>query len=325
MAQRLTLDQQIEALNALESAPLSEETLAQLRKAIEGAQSLLAARAAGIIGRRGLSDFADALSQAFHRFLENPAKSDKGCVAKTAITEALNRLQSRDSEVFLLGIRHTQMEPTWGGQQDTADQLRSHCAAALVRLGHPRMFHELASLLMDREAHPRRAAVEALASLSCKESELLLRMKVLAGDEKADVIVECLSALMGIDPDESLDFVAGYIDSGNPLVAEGAAMALGESHRLEAFEVLRRAWENSIQSDFKKLLLAPIAQIRREESFEFLVQVVEEEHKALAMEALDALTLYASGDDARRRRVEQAVDARDDRELKAVFEKEFRQ
>ncbi|MCX7015510.1 MAG: HEAT repeat domain-containing protein [Candidatus Sumerlaeota bacterium] len=323
MAKRLSLDQQIEALNALEEAPLSEETLARLRKAVEGAQALLAARAAGIIGRRGLSDLTDALIQAFHRFLQDPAKSDKGCVAKTAIAEALNRLQSRDAEVFLVGVRHTQMEPSWGGPQDTADQLRSHCAAALVRLGHPRMFHELASLLMDREAHPRRSAVEALSSLPRRESELLLRMKILAGDEKPDVIVESLSALMGIAPDDSLDFVARYLDSDNPLVAEGAAMALGESRGLEAFEILRQVWENSIDSEFKKRLLAPIAQIRREESFEFLVQVLEEEHKALAAEALDALALY-SADGARRRRVGQAVDVRDDRELKARFERKFK-
>ena len=51
---------------------------------------------------------------------------------KTAIVEALDHLESSDEELFLRGVRMTQLEPGWGGQHDTAAPVRSRCAFALA-------------------------------------------------------------------------------------------------------------------------------------------------------------------------------------------------
>src|SRR6266568_5965124 len=80
-----------------------------------------------------MSDLTCELLQAFGRFFENPVKTDPQCWAKNALSRALAALEYQESEIFLRGIRHIQMEPVWGGRSDTAGTLRATCALALVQ------------------------------------------------------------------------------------------------------------------------------------------------------------------------------------------------
>src|SRR4051812_8062530 len=106
-------------------ARMSDE---ELQKALKDKSNLILAKAAEQIAVRNLSNFSSDLAAAYHRFLEN----DKGCLAKTAIIKSLYELGISNEELYLQSIRHTQPEPTWGGQSDAAGQLRGYSALALV-------------------------------------------------------------------------------------------------------------------------------------------------------------------------------------------------
>src|ERR1041384_8340901 len=96
-------------------------------------------------------EFNADLIAAFHRFMINPEKTDKGCAAKTAVVKALLAADIDDDEVFRIGVRHVQLEPTWGGRSDTAAQLRALCGLGLVQVGSSEALIELAALLADKE------------------------------------------------------------------------------------------------------------------------------------------------------------------------------
>ena len=84
----------------------------------------------------------------------------------------------------------------------------------------------------------------------------MLRGKVLAGDEEAAVIGECFTALLSVQPDESIGFVARYLQHSDEELRELAALALGESRLPGALPHLEAAWTAVLLSDgFRRALL----------------------------------------------------------------------
>src|ERR687893_710751 len=131
MAGRESLDDKLAALRALRGQTLTDEQKAGLRKRIGDRANLVVAAAAAIAGENALVELAKDLEAGFDRFLVNPLKDDKLCRAKVAIVQALDRMEHREPDVFLKAARHVQLEPVWGGTEDSAPSLR---AAALVAL-----------------------------------------------------------------------------------------------------------------------------------------------------------------------------------------------
>jgi HEAT repeat protein len=313
-----TFDEQLAELRAIARGTITGEAVDRLRSTLGGNQCTLAAFAAQIAGHRRIADLAPDLVRAFDRFT---AGTDKGCQAKIAIAEALNRLDDRSDEVYLRGIRHVQMEPAFGGQIDVAADLRAACAVALANMQHPQAACELTSLLVDKEINPRRAAIKSLAHLGTESSELVIRLKALVGDPEPDVMGTCFTALMTSSPRTSVPFVGRFLDSPDSSVAEQAALALGQSHEAEAFELLRDAWENNLAPDFRRMLLLPISLLRRDDAFEFLISVVENGSPKLADALMSALAVYA--DDSSRRKIRDAVKRRVDQPITDAFTHEF--
>lgn len=319
---RQTLEQKLAELSMLASETLDAEAVDKLRKALAGASNILAARAAAIAAECGGVDLAPDLMIAFHRFMDDPVKRDKGCVAKRAIVEALFDLGIDDDEIYLDGARHFQLEPSYGAPVDTADRLRGLCCRGLARVGHPGLLFEVVALLNDPQPATRRDVVDMLGSLPRDESELLLRMKALAGDADVDVTADCLSALMRANARRSLSFVARFLDDDDPNLAEGAALALGESREAGALAALRRKWADCFDQHFRRRLLLPIALHRSDESFEFLLDVIREQTAPLAAEAVKAARVSAVGED-RLVRLREAVGERDEAAVSAVYREEF--
>lgn len=305
MPKSSSLEDQLAALNALRAAPLTVEAGEQLRRALAHKNSHLIAAAAEIVGEHELLDLEPDLVQTFTTLLSQPAKSDPGCCAKHALADALYRLEAAAEAVFLPGVRHVQMEPTWGGQADTAAALRGVCALGLVRMHHPRALLELARLLADPESDARIAAVRALGYAGDPASAPLLCFKALIGDERPEVIYECFLALLKLDAATALPFVADFLRRGDPALAESAALALGESRQAGAFPLLCAAWENTFDADLRRTLLLAIATLRTEPAIAYLLTIVRAEARVHADAALDALTMYQS-DPAIWRRVTQA-------------------
>ena len=247
MARSRKVEDALEALAELRRQPLSDATTASLRAALATKLSPVVAKAARIAGDLEIADLVPDLRGAFHRLLENPVKSDPGCAAKTEIASALYRMGAYEDALFLRGIRHVQREPVWGGTEDTACDLRSACAHALIRLNHPDAANEIAELLADHEAMARVGAARAIAYSELDRFAPLLRLKILAGDEP-QVTGECVLALLRIAPAASLEFCARLLEGGDPQRSESTALALGESRLRSALPLLRAWWQGSAQT-----------------------------------------------------------------------------
>jgi len=309
------LEQQLEELNRLRATPEAPEARAAIVRALESARAPLVEAAANIVANAELDGFEPALRDAFGRFVQQPAKSDPRCIAKTSTVRALYKLSARAFDVFLRGIRYVQSEPAWRGSHDTAAELRGLSALGLVRGGYPDMAVELAELLADREPMARLAAVQAIAySERCDFGLPLLRFKARVGDEEPKVTAACFSGLLALAPHGSLSFIESFLASDDEGTREAALLALGESRLPDALSVLRRVVQEPLSSEFRATALMAIALMRTDGAWNYLLEVVREEGPARARQALDALATYRR-EPSLRERMLSAVAARADDEL----------
>src|ERR1035438_1913723 len=265
-------DPTAEALSAL--AGVHDQTpdarRALLRKHLANRSNWVIAKAAKIAGEVRDEELAPDLVAAFHRLMADPVRLDKGCTALTEIAAALYSLDHYDPEVLLAGIRHVQMEGTFGPPSDAAVQLRSHCAMGLAQTRHPDATYALVKLLADPEPGARAGAARAIGTMTGEAATLLLRFKALIGDRESDVLAECFAGLLAVDAERSLEFVADFADNGDEEVAEAAILAIGESRTPQGVEWLKQRWERTVHGPIRKTLLLALATARIEPAIEFL-------------------------------------------------------
>lgn len=267
-------DAQLRALAALDGVEMDGEAWSLVRQSLTAKFNMVNARAAKIIGEKGDLSFEEPLQQLFERALINPVKSDPGCLTKLAVVEALDRLESQNTKLFLKAMGHVQLEPVWGSHEDTAGELRGRAFSALVTMGYANALFEGMPLLVDSEPESRQLAVAAYGHTDSREAELILRMKALSRDAEPRVTTECFSALMKLNGDRSLPFVEGYLDDGDPDVAAGAAVALGESRHPQAFKALKRVFQASRLPEVREAILMAMSLIRSEEANHFMVDLL---------------------------------------------------
>ena len=299
-----------------EASQRHDELVAALGRALARGGFSAVKRAAEIAAATPDTGMLADLEAAFERLLAMPAARDPGCLGKLAVACAMRTIGNARHELLVRGAHHVQMEPVWGKSIDTAGNLRGTCVTALVEGTYPGAMFEAVQLLVDPAPEARRHAVQAVAAAGRVESELLLRLKALHGDEDESIVADAVAALVRIDPDRSLGFVAGFLDSPSAMIREEAALALGESHLPEAFAILRDAWETASKQQGSGQLLLAIALHRSEEAFAFLVEMIESAHQSRALEALNALAIFRQ-DSARWEEVEAAVRRRRDSKLTA--------
>jgi hypothetical protein len=320
MPRQPPIEQQLLELSALRRDASSTTAREKLTSAISGKNNLLAARAAAIIEETRQADYLPALAAAFERFFTTG--TDKGCTAKQAIASAMYTLGHTDTAAFLRGIRHVQMEATYGGSVDAAAELRGTCALGLVRCGYRDVLLELAGLLMDKEQQPRQMAARAIAYAGSEEGAPLLRMKVLAGDRDADVTAECFNGLMKLTPAKSIEFLARFLDADDPATAESAALALGASRLPAAINVLMRQWTKQVRPEPRRPLLLAIAMTRQSAAIDFLMERVLDDSPGPAADAVASMEIYKH-DDAIRLRLAAIVRERDSAAITAAFNRAF--
>jgi len=318
MPARRNFDQKLDRILDLMQSDPSEKICEELLPVIRGRSNLLAAKAVNVAGSHRYAELIPDLISAFERFMEDPVETDKGCLAKIAIVEALIELGYREHELFLAGVRHVQMEPAWGDPVDTADPLRGRCAEGLVRAGYPEIMFELVRLLSDPQPRTRSDAVRIVASFGNETGQLLLRMKAFHGDPEPEILGDVLSSLMGMAPEGSLDFVLDFARRPDERIAQEAALALGTSRFPRALDCLLQLWDEAIRGDSKKMLLLPIALHRSDSAHDALLRIVREEPAAYAIAALDALKIYGEQSEGRER-IEAAVEARGEDEVRESF------
>lgn len=321
MAKAASIEDRLAELAALSKAPDTPETRKQLRTHLASKTSLVAAKAAEIVAHLEDPDFVPDLIVAFHRFMTDPAKTDKGCAAKNAIVKALLAAECDDEKLFLTGIRHVQLEPGWGGRADTAAPMRALCGLGLVQVGSPEATNELAALLADKEADARIGAARALGHCGPAAASLL-RFKVLSGDEEPAVIAECFNGLIVLSPSASFEFIAGFVDPRHPSLYEHAALALSESRLPGVFELLKEKSTATFDREFKQTMLLPMALTRSEAAPDFLISVLESGEIKMAGAAVAALSIYRE-DPTIRKRAEAAISGPNKAQLLAAFRRAF--
>lgn len=260
-----------------------------LRDALESPHARCVARGARIAGEQKLETLEAELRAAYDRLLEEPVQTDPGCVAKTAICEALRLVDHHDGEFFLDGIQYQQLEPVRGGSVDTADRLRATCGFALIQQSHPRALSELVDLLADPEKTARAGAARAIAHAGGETAELLLRMKLQAGDNDYEVLAECFAGLLRINPQENVARVAKYLDHHSVDISCEAALALGESRMTSAFPHLKAQAERRQTRDYERVLLLAIGLLGSSESVDYLLDIVAGRDTGAATTAIEAL------------------------------------
>jgi hypothetical protein len=317
-ASQSKVDRKMEALEALRAAPAVES----LRKALRDRSNYFVSKAAALAADLGMQELIPDLLEAFDRFMIDPVKSDPQCWAKNAIAMALKDLGYSDPGFFLRGIKHIQLEPVWGGMEDTAPTLRGASALALVTCPLPRLeiLECLADLLAADAAKTVRAdAAIAIAQLSGPDSALLLRFKALAGDREPEVVGQCLTSLLDISP-SYVPFVASFLDSKVEDVPHEAAAALGGSNDASAVAALAERYRARPDPILTRAILLSLAASRHADAADFLLEVIAKSEFDHAAHALQALAASRFRDDYRDRAAA-AVSLRADARLSVQFDK----
>jgi len=287
------IEAQIEQLSRLRGGPPSE-AVAPVRKALTDRVNLVVAKAATIAGELLIHEATPDLVRVFERLLEDPVKRDPQCWGKNAIAKALKELEHRESAVFLRGARHVQMEPVWGGQEDTAGTLRGICLLALVAcadLKREEILRHLVNGLTEAGPTVRVDAARAIAQMGGEEAALLLRLKARMGDREASVTGQALEGLLAVERKEALGFVAEFLSPAGGEIAEEAALALGASRMAAAVELLRDAWSRSRHPEFRGVVLRGLCISRDEQALGFLEELVKNGREQDAADARAALSL----------------------------------
>jgi hypothetical protein len=284
------MEGRLAAVRALHGQPVTPEVQAQLAQGLADRSNLVVAAAAELVAEAELPALVPALVAAFDRLMIDPVNSDKTCRGKIAIARALVVLDSDSARVFSTGLRHMQLEAAWGPPVDTAPELRAQCALGLVRSRHPDAAVLVAERLAD-PAHVTRAAVaQILVELQPATALPLLHYKVAIGDDEPQVIAACFASLLELEPEAAVPLAARYLDEHPGELAEAVALALGESRRREAFEVLRDWGDRVI--DERRVAFVALAMLRDDRAFDHLVEVVASGTAVSADLALAALAHF---------------------------------
>ena len=170
----------------------------------------------------------------------------------------------------------------------------------------------------------RIAAAMAMGAVGSEAAGLLLRLKARIGDRDPDVLSECLSGLLAVNPRENLPFVAGFLEPGNAAHCEAAALALGKSRLPEALDPLKACWPRLCMfSEVGQQVLLAIAMLRLPAAIDYLLELVASDSEKEAIAALSALKIH-NYDPRLRDRLAQVVRKTGSRTLQARFDRDFR-
>lgn len=275
MPGKKNFDAQLAILDQLRTQP-DEAAIAPLRGLLKHQNNYIVAKAADQVAQRHLAQLEPDLLTAFDRFFEDAEKRDPQCWAKNSISRALAALEYQEPAPFLRGLRHIQLEATWGGRSDTAGVLRGICGLALIQcrtIPETDLLRHLIDLLVDSDKTARSDAVRALEQIGSPVSSLLLRLRAQAGGEEPDILGVCYAAVLRIEGNSALPWAARFLAREDDAAGE-AALAIAATHSVEAFELLKQRWETTHDSWLRSVLLSAIALTRQTAAVEFLLGLI---------------------------------------------------
>jgi len=270
----------VAAIEGLDGADANtSEGRLRIEKALASKSNLVAAKAAKIADESRAKEFIPKLAAAFDRFLQ---KGDKGCAALNAIARALVNMDCEDDGLLRRGMKHVQIEPAWGGSEDVAAELRGICAMGFANTRALRKVRYLVDLLADREWPTRVGAARAMAAIGSEAAAAALRLKVLSGDRQPDVIVECLSGLIGIDGSDALPLADSIAACRDEALRDAAILAIGASRRDDAIELLKERYDRSVQKEVRECILLALRSARTDLGMKYFEELSKEKNRGTA-------------------------------------------
>lgn len=286
-----SIEDRLAEIEAARAEADSKAARASLRAALRSTSGVVIAAAAKVVHDCELDDLQAELAPAFVRLTERPLKRDPGCRGKTAIARVLYDVDRWEDDVFCTGVQWIQLEPVWGGREDSAAELRGICAFAYAANGHPDVLVVLAELLADRQRSARAAAARALGNAGRADAAALLRYKVLVGDEDAEVLTGCFASLLALDAEGSLPFVKRFLTAGDERREQAAVLALGESRTNGARALLTDWCDDQPLGDNLHVGYLALALLRDDAANDYLIALIAHAHPS-AIEAVRALATF---------------------------------
>jgi HEAT repeat protein len=279
----------------------------QLRKALTHRNNFLVSKAAKLVAAAELTALLPDVLAAYDRFFIDAEKSDPKCWAKEALSKALVKLEHRSKDAYLRGLRHHQLEASWGPPVDSAGSLRATCAHALVGcpgISDAELLTVLLEPLTDSDKAVRMEAARAIAQVGGVSAALILRLRALLGKDEPEVLGAVYSALLSLEGEKAIALVVGYLEDGDDLAAE-AAFALADMRTPEALAALTDRLRASADTWFASVLLSAIALTRLPQAFDYLIAIVARDARE-ASAAIEAIGRSAPSAELHAR-VKQAV------------------
>jgi hypothetical protein len=293
------------ALSFRAGAPLIDEGVRRIQKALAHKNNFLVSKAAKLVAEAELAELLPEVLAAYDRFFVDAASTDPQCWAKTALAKALVKLEHRQKDAFLHGLRHIQLEGSWGGSTDTAGALRANCLHGLLDcpgLSDAELLAYLAESLVDADKTVRMEAARAIGNVGGVSSALLLRLRLHLGlerrnheEEEPEVLGACFSALLSLEGERAVPLVASALKEGDELSAE-AAYALAEARTPAAWLALQQRWRAGADAWFASVLLSAMALTRLSEALDFLIAMIENDARE-APAAIEAIARSAPGEE----------------------------
>jgi len=319
-------ERELAMLESMSGQPLDAEGIERVRKSLGHENNYLVAKAARIVADNAQRTLMPEVKAAYDRFFDNAVKTDPQCWAKNALVKALVTLECREPEVYLRGLRHTQEEPVWGGQSDTAGTLRGTCTHALVAcegLENNQLLDILLTPLLDPDKSVRIEAARAIGQVGGVTAALLLKLRVMLRKDDAEVLGACFTSLLGMNGanrSAMIALVSDFLEDGEEAAAE-AAFALAETHDPAALRALTVRRNRGADPWFASVLDNAIALTRLPAGLDFLIQAISDDprHAASAMEAISRV--YKSPEV--RNRVEAAVVEAGNERVRLAFRQFF--
>lgn len=288
MARAKRFEAELHAAEALRHAP----DPGGVRIALAHRSGMIVAPAARAVVAHRLEGFEPQMLATLDRLYADPVEHDPQCRGKLALITALDELGCGETAPFLRAARHVQLEPVWGGTQDSAPPLRIRAAQALVRLGHHGVYRLLGDLLVDPVGEVRGAAAQMLGAVGGERAALLLRLRLAVGDKDVDVLADYAAGLLACEAAEGVPLVVTLLGHEDRAVVGGAALALGGSRLPEALDPLQAALRASSDRQLTRTLVDAIALQRSEASAEVLLGLVADGDREEAVAAAEGLRLY---------------------------------
>jgi HEAT repeat protein len=328
---RRDFDAELAALESLSESlrlgnPIDEDSTKHLRKLLTHRNNFLVSKAAKLVAPYSLTELVPDLLTAYHRFFNDPAKTDPKCWAKEALAKALVHLEHRSKDTYLRGLRHHQMEPSFGPPVDSAAALRGTCAHALVDcpgISDADLLNLLLEPLNDDDKSVRMDAARAIANVGGISAALLLRYRAMLtplfrGQEDPEVLGVVYSALLSLEGSAAIPLVASFLEEADDLAAE-AAFALADLRSDESLAPLVARHRAGVSDPwFAGVLLSAIALTRLPQAADYLIALIESDARE-APQAIEAIGRSAPTPD-QRARVQQAVEQADSNRLRKAFQ-----